>query len=251
LKRFADPRQKGKLLSLGDIVADVYVRAPVVDHCSARLEAFGTRRKKTNNFEYVLPTNFNNDDNEESVLVTTALDTLAQDDFQDDSSTINPPQEEGTECIVEAGKYNGRDVQAIFALTSMRRDSDAIIPIIPSVDGIIPSVEKLQETLISAFSSVYSPGWYLDQTSRDALWLLKTRYAFFDPILIAPRIYLYPCDIAGDANTNCLLLVYELYLCRYLFLVTTVRIKSMVAKDVVHDIHPKNGQIASRIRLLK
>jgi hypothetical protein len=46
LKRFADPRQKGKLLSIGDIVTDVYVQAPVDDHCSACLEAFGTRLTK-------------------------------------------------------------------------------------------------------------------------------------------------------------------------------------------------------------
>ena len=43
LKRIADPRQKGKLLSIGDIIADVYVRAPVVDHSTARLEALDQR----------------------------------------------------------------------------------------------------------------------------------------------------------------------------------------------------------------
>jgi hypothetical protein len=199
LKRFADPRQKGKLLSIGNIVADVYVRAPVVDHSSARLEAFGTRRKKTNNFEYILPPHFNIDDKEESVSVTSPLDTAIHDNFLDDSSTVDMLQEDDTEFIVQ-GKYDERDVQAVFALTSMRRNSDAI----PFVDAIIPSVAKLRETLVAAFSSVHSPDWHLDQISRDALWLLKTRYEIFEPIPVAQRIYLYPCDYTEGANTNCL-----------------------------------------------
>jgi hypothetical protein len=45
LKRIPDPRQHGKRLSIGDIKTDVYIRAPVVDHRTARLEAFGTRKK--------------------------------------------------------------------------------------------------------------------------------------------------------------------------------------------------------------
>jgi hypothetical protein len=81
-----------------------------------------------NNFENILPTNFNIDDKEESVSVTSPLDTMMQDNLlEDNSSTINMLQEDDTEFRVQ-GNYDERDIQAIFVLTSMRRNSDVIIP---------------------------------------------------------------------------------------------------------------------------
>jgi hypothetical protein len=57
--------------------------------------------KKRNNFENILPTNFNNDDKEESVSVTSPLDMMMQEKLLDnDSSTVNMLQEEDTEVIV-------------------------------------------------------------------------------------------------------------------------------------------------------
>jgi hypothetical protein len=99
-------RQKGKLLSIGDIVTeDVYVRAPVVDHCTARLETFGTR-PKNKNIENDVPTIFNNDD-KESISVTSPLRTCMNDDARRFTgrrfskrkhATV---KEEGTDVIVQ------------------------------------------------------------------------------------------------------------------------------------------------------
>ena len=150
----------------------MYVRAPVVDHCTARLEAFGTRLKNKHHIE--------------SISVTSPLEKAMEDDLMaDDYQPGNVLKEEGTEVVLQLQPaYNQRDIQAIFALTTMRRNSEAIIP----------SVAKLRETLVTSFSNKPIPGWYPDQISRDALWLLQTRYETFEPIFIAPPIYLYPCD---------------------------------------------------------
>ncbi len=199
-KRIPDPKQKGKHLSIVDIKADVYVRAPVVDHCTARLEAFGTRLKNKHNIrppvENDLPTTVSIV-KIESISVTSPLDTTMEDDLLDNNSQPdNVLQEESTEVVLQLQPaYDQRDVRAILALATMRRNANAIIP----------SVEKLRETLVASFSSVHSPGWCLDQISRDALWLLQTRYETFEPIFIAPRIYLYPCDYReGGSKRNCL-----------------------------------------------
>jgi hypothetical protein len=199
-KRIPDPKQKGKHLSIVDIKADVYVRAPVVDHCTARLEAFGTRLKNKHNIrppvENDLPTTVSIV-KIESISVTSPLDTTMEDDLLDNNSQPdNVLQEESIEVVLQLQPaYDQRDVRAILALATMRRNANAIIP----------SVEKLRETLVASFSSVHRPGWCLDQISRDALWLLQTRYETFEPIFIAPRIYLYPCDYReGGSKRNCL-----------------------------------------------
>ena len=75
---------------------------------------------------------------------------------------------------------------------------------------IIPSIDELRKTLVAAFSTIYSQGWFLDQIGSDALWLLQNKYSNFEPIAIAPRIYLYPCNYRNSVSTsNCL--VYSLW----------------------------------------
>ena len=74
---------------------------------------------------------------------------------------------------------------------------------------IIPSVDQLRKTLVNGFSTVYSQGWFLDQIGSDALWLLQNKYTHFEPIAIAPQLYLYPCDYRNSVSKS-FFLVYSL-----------------------------------------
>ena len=134
----------------------------MVDHCTARLEAFGTRFKNKHTLgppvDNDLPTNLSIV-KIESISVASTVDTTMEDDLLDDDSTQVVVDDDSTEVVVQPG-YDQRDIRAIFALTMMRRNSETLVP----------SLGKLREILVASFSSVHSPGWNLDQISRDALW---------------------------------------------------------------------------------
>jgi hypothetical protein len=197
LKPIADPRRKGDVLSIREIKKGVFVRAPVVDHSTAYSVAMGTRRP-INKKNVFLPPSVEQPSNlfspnafpEDDLLPKDKppSEFLPHDDVPEDDIL---PQEDSSDSLQDNDfEYNQMVIEQ------------------PSAT-IIPSVDKLRKTLVTGFSTVYSQGWCLDQIGRDALWLLQNRYTNFEPIAIAPRLYLYPCDYRnGVSKSNCL--VYSL-----------------------------------------